>query len=86
MACAGMLTLSALCEERKFDNESPDAHLEQPHVTDAKDLGDADTAIKRAGGEEAQPSTDLEPERLTTGFEKLDGMSEMEGACAGLEI
>jgi len=72
--------------ERKFANESPDSQLEQLHLTDENDLADADTAIKRAGAEEAQLSTYFVPERLTTGFENVCGIFPMENVCAGLVI
>lgn len=65
-----MLTLRVSCTDRKLD-KSPGAQLVQLQMIGENDLGDADRAIKRAGAEEAQLSTDVVPERLTTGFVKL---------------
>ena len=81
-----MLTLREFSEDRKLDNTGSALQLVQPQMVDENDLGDADRAIKRAGAEEAQLSTDLVPERLITGFVKLWGISPMEGVCAGLNI
>ena len=69
-----MLTLRVLSADRKLGKlgtASPGAQLVQLQEIDENGLGDADTAIKRAGAEEAQLSTDVVPERLTTGFVKL---------------
>jgi len=83
-----MLTLRVFSADRKLGTASPGAQLVQLQVFDLNDLGDADTAIKRAGAEEAQLSTDVVPERLTTSFVTL-GLSfgsGMEGDCAVLNI
>ena len=81
-----MLTLRVFSADRKLGTASPGAQLVQLQVIDLNDLRDADRAMKRAGAEEAQLSTDLVPERLITGFVKLWGISPMEGVCAGLNI
>ncbi len=64
-----MLTLRVFSADRKMDNSSP--QLVQLQMVEENDLGDAARATKRAGAEEAQLSTDMVPERLTTGVLKL---------------